>query len=112
MSELENELAGKEYFVKFTLVTDVEGEYNVEMQSSLPTDRDSATAFLDMLSQLNTGEYSNMMLENITLESNIERNVLFQEISTNWHREIAERKAQNSANSVVSPLRVFGGSNL
>jgi len=103
-----------EHFIKFSLVSDGEEGFNIEVQSGLPTDSKVAMVFMGMLSQINTGECSNIMLDNIYIESRIEHNEIFEEISTNWRREIEERQeaAEKSSHSIVNPLKVFGASNL
>jgi len=104
----------EKYFVKFYLVPDEEEGMNIEIQTGLPNDRDTAMAYMSMLSQINTGECSNLILDNIHIESHLQRNIIFQEISKNWKKELEERLAQaaHTSHGVVSPLRVFGGSNL
>ncbi len=114
MTEPNNEEPDEKYFVKFYLHPDGEGNFNIEMNSGLPTDRHTAMEFMGMLSQINMGECSDVMLDNITLESRMQHNELFQEIAYNWNKELQDRQilAAKSPKSVVSPLRVFGASKL
>lgn len=101
----------EEYFVKFCLVK-AETGMDIEIQSCLPTDPEIAMIFMGMLSQINTGECGNLILKNLYIEATLSRNELFQGIAENWQREIEERKTNKTSHSVVSPLRVFGESNL
>ena len=114
MSDINNEEYEEPYFVKFYLHPDEEGGFNIEMHSGLPTEGEIAMTFMGMLSQINMGDCSSLMLESIRLESLITKNQLFQEITHNWQRELEERQAlaKESPHSIVSPLRVFGASNL
>ncbi len=103
------------YFVNFELVPDKEdGGMNIQMTCNLPEDEEMAMIYIGMLSQINQGDCSNLMLETLYIESRIQRNEVFQRISENWQNEIeAQHKEETkSTKSIVSPLRVFGASNL
>jgi len=101
-----NNEENKEHYIKFSL-----DDTDVVVNYELPKDDEKTVMFARMLSKINNGECSDLILDSLIYKLQFEDNQTFENIIENWQQMREEPEVMQNDKSVINPLKVFGASN-